>query len=314
MLTDNLFWEKYRPTKLEDVILPDRIRKLLEKGIQTNMIFTGSPGCGKTTCARILLQDYHHKIITAKQGVEVLRNDIEHFCKKMIVSMDEKDAAKDKRVRVVYFEEFDRATNQLQEELKSFIEEHSSRVRFIASCNNINQINEPIQSRFNIIDFSPIGNEEAKELKIQYAKRLVEVIKSENLNIPKEDVKDIIIKSFPDFRKIWSNVQHYHLSGHNAAKASTSDDKLYELIFSGSSTVDIWDYLHANWSDKVPDGFTKLGREFFVWVKIRKPEYINKLGDALITISEYSDIRLPQAMDSFITFYALVCKLQQIFK
>src|SRR6266403_4627911 len=125
MITENLFWEKYRPTKLEDVIIPDRIRRMIEKGIHTNMIFTGPPGCGKTTCARILLQDYHHKIITAKQGVDVLRNDIDNFCKKMIVSMDEKDREKDKRVRVVYFEEFDRATNQLQEELKSFIEEHS---------------------------------------------------------------------------------------------------------------------------------------------------------------------------------------------
>ncbi len=314
MITENLFWEKYRPTKLEDVIIPDRIRRMIEKGIHTNMIFTGPPGCGKTTCARILLQDYHHKIITAKQGVDVLRNDIDNFCKKMIVSMDEKDREKDKRVRVVYFEEFDRATNQLQEELKSFIEEHSSRVRFIATCNTISQINEPIQSRFNIIDFSPVGQEETTELKRQYAKRLVDIINSESLNIPKEDVKDIIIKSFPDFRKIWQHVQYYHLSGFNIAKTNIADDKLYEIIFNNSSTVDIWDYLHINWSDKVSVGFTKLGREFFTWVKVRKPEYTNKLGDALITISEYSDVRLPHAMDSFITFYALVCKLQQIFK
>lgn len=314
MVTENLFWEKYRPTKLEDVIIPDRIRKMLENGIQTNMIFTGSPGCGKTTCARILLQNYHHKIISSKQGVEVLRNDIDSFCKKMIVSMDEKDREKDKRVRVVYFEEFDRATNQLQEELKSFIEEHSSRVRFIATCNTISQINEPIQSRFNVIDFSPTDQEEATDLKRQYAKRLVSIINTENLKIPKEDVKDIIIKSFPDFRKIWQHVQYYHLTGFNTARINLSEDKLYELIFSNKNTVDVWDYLHVNWSDKVQIGFTKLGREFFEWTKEKKPEYVNKLGDALITISEYSDIRLPQSMDSFITFYALVCKLQQIFK
>jgi DNA polymerase III delta prime subunit len=314
MLTENLFWEKYRPKIMEDVVLPDRIRNMLTHGIQTNMIFTGPPGCGKTTCARILLKNYHHKIISAKQGVDVLRNEIDDFCRKMIVSFDSQDAEKDKRVRVVYFEEFDRATNQLQEELKSFIEDHSSRVRFIATCNNINEINEPIQSRFNVIDFTPIGQEESVELKRQYAKRVVNIINSEKLNIPKEEVKNIISKNFPDFRKIWQHIQYFHLSGYNISKISVGDDRLFEIIFSDSNSVEVWDYVYNNWLDKPTSGFNKLGRDFFLWVKENKPEYVNKLGDAMIVRSEYADIRLPRSMDNFLTFYALVCRLQQIFK
>lgn len=314
MITNYLFWEKYRPTKLDDVVIPDRIRKILMKGIQTNMIFTGSPGCGKTTCARIILQNYHHKIFSSKLGVETLRTEIDKFCKQMIVSIDKEDYEKDKRVRVVYFEEFDRATNQLQEELKSFIEEHSERVRFIATCNNINQINEPIQSRFNIIDFTPSNSDETKDLKRQYAIRLLEISNNDGLNLPKEEVKDIINSRFPDFRKIWQDVQHFYLTGHSGSKNSTTDERMYEVIFNSKSTVEIWDYLYVNWVDKTSIGFNKLGREFFNWVRKNKPEYSNKLGDALIIVSEYSDIRLPSSMDSFVTFYALVCKLNQIFK
>jgi replication-associated recombination protein RarA len=311
-LKDNLYWQKYRPQTLQDVIIPDRIRRVVEQGVLTNMIFTGSPGCGKTTCAKILLQNYHHITLSAKLGVDVLRNEVDKFCKDMIVSFDA--VQKHDKIRVVYFEEFDRASKQLQEELKSFIEDKSEHVRFLATCNNISQISEPIQSRFNVIDFTPLGAEETKELRNGYLKRILEVKKAENIEIENADLKEIIVKRFPDFRKIWQDLQYYKLSGgHMNAKSALGEEKLFELILDKSNPIQNWDYLFANWSDKVPVAIDMLGKGFFSWLRLNHPMMVNKLGDHIITLSEYSDVRLPQALDPFITLTALVFKLQKIY-
>jgi DNA polymerase III delta prime subunit len=312
-LESNLFWEKYRPQTLEEVIIPQRIRRVVENGIITNMIFTGTPGCGKTTCAKILLKNYHHITLSAKLGVEVLRTEVDRFCKEMIVSFDE--TPKHPKIRVVYFEEFDRATNQLQEELKSFMEERSEHVRFLATCNNISQINEPIQSRFNVVNFMPLGESETKEIRAGYLKRILEIAKIENIKIENKDLKDIILKRFPDFRKIWQDLQYYTLSGgFQNSQVSFGEEKLFELIVGSGNTIENWDYLMNNWSDKITVALELLGRPFFDWIKLNQPKLSNKLGDHIIILSEYTDVRFPQALDPFVTLTALVFKLQQVFK
>jgi replication-associated recombination protein RarA len=313
-IEDNLFWQKYRPQTLDEVIIPDRIRRVIEKGILTNMIFTGTSGCGKTTCAKILLKNYHHITLSAKLGVDVLRTEIDKFCKDMIVSFD--SDKKDENIRVVYFEEFDRATNALQEELKSYIEDMSGHVRFLATCNKISQINAPIQSRFNVIDFTPLGADETKELRNGYLKRILDVKKIENIKIENSDLKEIIVKRFPDFRKIWQDLQYYSLSGgYMNAKAVLGEEKLFELIInSDGNPIENWDYLFANWSDKIPVAIDMLGKPFFNWIRMNHPMLANKLGDHVITLSDYSDVRLPQALDPFVTLTALVFKLQKIYQ
>jgi DNA polymerase III delta prime subunit len=311
-LKENLFWEKYRPKTLDDVIVPQRIKRVIEQGIITNMIFTGTPGCGKTTCAKILLNEYHHISLSAKLGVEVLRTEVDRFCKEMIVDFDE--TPKHPTIRVVYFEEFDRATNQLQEELKSFMEERSEHVRFLATCNNISQINEPIQSRFNVIDFMPLGETETKEIRAGYLKRILEIVKQEGIKIDNKDLKTIILNRFPDFRKIWQDLQLYMLSGgFNSSQSVLGEEKLFEMIVDGNNSLESWDYLMNSWSDKVPAALNLLGRTFFDWVKTNRPKLANKLGDHIIILSEYSDVRFPQALDPFVTLTALVFRLQQVF-
>ncbi len=310
ILDKQLFWEKYRPHTVEDLIVPDRIKKIAENGIQGNYIFHGHSGCGKSSLARILLQDYPNSSITlsSKLGVDELRTKVDRFCREMIPFEDPN------KLRVVYFEEFDRASSQLQDELKSFIEDHSKRVRFLATCNNITKIKPAIRSRFMEIDYTPIGDE-TKELKGSFAKRVFEICKNENINIEKEVLKDIITKRFPDFRKVWQDIQQFHLTGTNSSNKILDDDtRLFDMIINKRNTVQNWEYLYVNWIDKVDLAFSKLGREFFEWIKENHIDKVDKLGLTVITVSDYTDLKLPNALDPFVTLCSLVFKLQEIYE
>lgn len=310
LIEKKLFWEKYRPSSLEETIIPDRIRKLAENGIEGNYLFYGHSGCGKTSLVKILLKEYENRSLslTSKLGIEELRTRVDRFCKEAIPFEDPNT------LKVVFFEEFDRATTTLQEELKSFIEDNSKRVRFIASCNNINKIKSEVRSRFIEIDFTPIGDE-AKILKTNFAKRVIEITKKENIEIGNEDLKKIINNRFPDFRKVWQDIQQYTLSGVNSSiHVSSDDEKLFEIILNKKNTIENWEYLYSNWSDKIDLAFQKLGREFFNWIKQTHPEKYNRLGSHIIILSDYTDLKLPNALDPFITLCALIFKLQEIFE
>lgn len=311
-LDKQLFWEKYRPQTIDDLIVPDRIKKIALHGINGNYLFHGHCGCGKTSLARILLKEYpqSHIILSSKLGVDELRTRVDRFCREMIPFEDPN------KLRVVYFEEFDRASSQLQDELKSFMEDKHviNRVRFIATCNNISKIKEPIRSRFTEVDFTPIGDE-SKELKMSFAKRAFELCKTENININKEVLKDIIMKRFPDFRKTWQDIQQFHLTGTNSSnKIEDDDNKLFDIIINKKNTLQSWEYLYVNWGDKMDLAFSKLGREFFDWVKNNHPDKIGKLGNTIILVSDYTDLKLPNALDPFVTLCALVYKLQELYE
>ena len=79
-----LFTEKYRPKNLEDLIVPQRIREKFEKGITTNMLLTATPGCGKTTAAKALVNQFNHPYLyinaSVDTGIDIIRNRITDFC------------------------------------------------------------------------------------------------------------------------------------------------------------------------------------------------------------------------------------------
>lgn len=300
-----LFWDKYRPSEIEDVILPDRIKNLVKNGIHTNMMFHGSSGIGKTTLARILIKDHPHLILGHKLGVEELRTKVDRFCKEMSIGEDPN------KLKIVFFEEFDRASKQLQEELKSFMEipKYINRVRFIATTNNVQKIDPAIKSRFNYISFNLYPNE-YKDIKIGYKNRIMKILKDENIKIEKNVLIDIFKKRFPDFRSIWQDIQYYHLSGvNNSIENDSSDNELYDVILSNKNVIEIWEYLYNNWSEKPEIAFELLGRGFFNYLKDLGDKQ-NILANVLITVSEYTDLRLPNAVDPFVTLTALVYKLK----
>jgi DNA polymerase III delta prime subunit len=303
-----LFFEKFRPSTLEDLVLPTRISNLLEKGIVGNYLFHGAAGCGKTSAVRILLQEYeeYSLIINGKIGVDELRETIERFSKQMVVFGDVT------KFKVVYFEEFDKATPLVQEELKTFIEDNSSRVRFLATCNKVNKLDSALLSRFMLVDFT-LSNEEAKSLKNEFAKKAYTIIQNNDINVDKEALKNIVGNSFPDFRKTWNNIQLYHLSGGLDNGVSHFDTDLFKLITDNKNPVETWEYIYVNWSDRLDTLFNKIGTEYYGYIKQYHANKINILAPSIITITDYTNKHYVNCIDPFVTSVSLIYELQKIY-
>jgi len=312
MLQDQLFWEKYRPQKLEDAVILPRIQKEIQKGIVTNMIFEVSPGCGKTTLARILAKKYNYKEIDASKenGVDTLRTKVESFVTEAQLFTENKEGMK-----VVYLEEFDRATRGLQDGLRSYIESNSDKVRFLTTINHIHKIEDALLSRFNVIHFNPQNKEERSFLLKGFANRTLDVAKMENIDVTVEDVKKIVKKCGHDFRKILNILQRIQITGStdiiNDVKGS--DDDFYELVLSDASSIDIYNYLLLNYVDSPEIGIITLGQGFIKYLMVNNKDKIKCIPGLVDSFNTHQGI-YPDALDPLMTLFSLIENYQKILK
>ncbi len=276
-MKNKLFWEKWRPSTLDDIILLPRIRKSIESGLTKNLILYGTSGIGKTTLSKILSNGKPCLVINTSMetSIDVLRSKIEEFC----VNMSMFDSADD--TKVVFLDEFEGASRQFQEAFKGFIEKHST-VRFIATTNNLGKIIDPLHSRFSIIDFNAQTLEEEKYLKTQIYKRIMDVIcPAEEININKEDLIKLITKNFPDFRAILIQLQNYKETGELSIVGSNIDLKLktqlYESIFNDDDSETVYHFLVSNFgADRIDEVIKLLGRPFLTWIFENRKDWVNK--------------------------------------
>ena len=210
--TDFLWVEEYRPKTIDDCILPQSLKTLfqsfIEKGEISNMLFSGTPGVGKTTVAKALCEQMNCDWImingSEEGGIDVLRNKIKNFASTVSLSGGKK---------VVILDEADYLNPQsTQPALRGFVEEFHKNCRFILTCNFKNRIIEPLHSRFSNIEFK-INNKEKPQLASQLMDRAVFILKSKNIEYENEALVGLITRHFPDFRKLINELQRYSVSG-----------------------------------------------------------------------------------------------------
>ena len=294
-INDLLLWEKWRPKTLDDVILLPRIRKYFENGVNQNFIFHGHYGTGKTSLARILIGKYtkdkaflelNSSLYTS---IDVLRNEIENFCKFTPMMDVESD------IKYIFLDEFERVSSQFQDAFKAFIEKYNKNVRFIITTNHINKISDGIKSRIPQINFDCLNVEEEKYLKQEIYTRVNNIIlPEENYIIPKEDLASIITKKFPDFRSIMVEVQNYTLTGNLSDSVNVSNKvkiDLYNLIYDKSMNYDkIYHFLmNVFTNDKIDVMIRLLGKPFIDW-SISEGKNVDKLFECNYIIADYSPL------------------------
>lgn len=210
---DEVLWvEKYRPRVVEDTILPQRTKDTFKKYVSDksvpNLLLTGGPGVGKTTIAKAMLEelgcDYIVKNGSLNVGIDTLRHEISSFASAVSFSGGRK---------YVIFDEADylNAAN-VQPALRNFIEEYSKNCGFIFTCNFKNRMIEPLRSRLSEVDFT-IEKDDKPKLAAQFFKRVVSVLKQEEVEFDQKVVAKVIERHFPDFRRVLTELQSYAASG-----------------------------------------------------------------------------------------------------
>ena len=210
--TDFLWVEEYRPKTIDDCILPQSLKTLfqsfIEKGEISNMLFSGTPGVGKTTVAKALCEQMNCDWImingSEEGGIDVLRNKIKNFASTVSLSGGKK---------VVIIDEADYLNPQsTQPALRGFIEEFHANCRFILTCNFKNRIIDPLHSRFSNIEFR-VNPKDKPRLASKLFERAVFILKEQNVDYEEKVLAELIKKYFPDFRKLINELQRYSVSG-----------------------------------------------------------------------------------------------------
>ena len=212
MMRETFLWvEKYRPKKITDCILPESIKNTFiefvgQKEIP-NLLLSGGSGVGKTTVARALCEELHADYIlingSEESGIDVLRNKIKTFASTVSLQGGYK---------VVILDEADYLNPQsTQPALRGFIEEFHKNCRFIFTCNFKNRIIEPLHSRCSVIEFKINGNK--NQLANEFMGRVESILKKEKIGFDDKVIAELIMKHFPDWRRVLNELQRYSVSG-----------------------------------------------------------------------------------------------------
>lgn len=223
MLKDIIWEEKYRPSTIEECIMPTATKaffmSLVKKKQLPNLLLSGPAGTGKTTAALALCNelDYETLMINgSNEGrlIDTLRNKITAFASQMSLSG---------QLKCVIIDEADYLPQEtIQPALRNFIDEFSkSNVKFIFTCNYPNKIIEPLHSRCAGIDFT-IPKDEALPLMGQAARRIKYILETEEVKVTNDDVLLKLVKNyFPDMRRLVNEIQFKTGSGSLEANALT---------------------------------------------------------------------------------------------
>ncbi len=211
----SIWWERYRPQTLKDIVLTKKIRTFLEYCIREkdipNILLYGNTGTGKTSFVNVLKNELNIDIKeingSLMRSIEVLRNDITNFI--TTYGMDDSDLP----YKIVFIDECEKISPDFQEALKVYMEEMEHNVRFIFNTNNISKIVKPLRGRFSQGTFNliPSNRDERQGLVVDFIRRIKDILKMENMTYDNDVLIELIVRHFPDFRKVVGILQQYRI-------------------------------------------------------------------------------------------------------
>jgi replication-associated recombination protein RarA len=312
-MIQDLLTEKLRPKELRHMILPPRISKQFENGLNQNVLLSGPPGSGKTTLAKILASQLPDLFINVsdESSVETIRVKINDFCSTLSI-LDGKSSKK-----VVILDEFDGASDQFYKALRGTIEKFASNTRFIATCNYINKVPDAIQSRFEVIDFNPVSSEEEAALKTEWNRRITLILNKVGISIEENSLEEFQKNYYPDFRSALNKIQAWMIEGVKVVDSAKinelgwSYETLYNLILTSKDPVVNYQNIVGEYQGKADEVMSALGGEFIDWLIKNRPELKKIIPGVIVLVADHQAQRI-QVIDPMVSLLSLVFQIQKL--
>jgi DNA polymerase III delta prime subunit len=302
MKQHSLWIEKYRSKTLDEYIGNDTVKNRIATCIISNdiphFIFSGTAGTGKTTLAKLIVNsikcDYLYINASDENGIDMIRDKVKTFA----------STSTFKPLKVVILDEADFLTQPAQAALRNLIEEYSITTRFILTCNYIERLIEPLQSRCEVHKLIPPS-------KGDVARHVcINILDTENVEYNIQDVASLIKEYYPDIRSIIKNLQAGVVDG-KYQRTSLSINWMKKLIeILKKRDKDAWYQIRQLVADEQVDDFQVAFRYMF--------DYLDEFSyenDAQISVilDEYS-WRANVVPDKEINFMACIAKILETTK
>ena len=189
-MSNNVWTEKFRPKKFDDIVLDNYNKVILKNIINSsyfpNLLFYGPPGTGKTTTIINLVNSYQEKLnqknkglmihlnASDERGIDVIRNQINQFVNSKTLFNE--------GMKFVILDEVDYMTKQAQQALRYILQNYTNNVRFCLICNYITRIDEGLQNEFLRLRFNQLPEEDTINF-------LTNISENENLNLNNNSIK-----------------------------------------------------------------------------------------------------------------------------
>ena len=275
-----LWVEKYRPQVLEDYVgnevIKNKIADYLKQGSIQNLLFHGVAGTGKTTLAKLIAKNLNCDLLylnaSDERGIDTIRDKIVPFASTMSF----------RDIKIVILDEADYLTPQAQATLRNTIESCSKTTRFILTCNYLERIISPLQSRCQTFEITPPSKTEVNN-------KCKSILSKEDISYENNDVLTVIDTHYPDIRKIINTLQgsvvdggqgdYYLKIDNNSLKNTQLGDQIVDAL-EKKLKLSVIRQMLADSGAREFDGLFKV-----LYDNVSK--YTNREGEAILIIAKY---------------------------
>ena len=300
-INNSLWVEKYRPRKLTEYVgnehLKQKVSDYLQSGDVPHLLFFGKAGTGKTTLAKLIVNSINcdYIIINAsdENNVDTVRNKVKGFAS----TIGFKD------MKVIILDEFDYMTPNAQAILRNLMETFSKHCRFILTCNYVEKVIDPIQSRCQTFQIVP-------PTKKDVAVQISQILGKEGVSFKPKDLVPIIDSSYPDIRKIINTCQLNSSKGQLKLDTTSVIDsdiksKVVDILKSKDDKRNKWKNIRQAVADARIQDFTELYS--FLYEKV--DDYGGTNTSNIILILSESQHKDALVVDKEITFMSCIIQI-----